>query len=100
MVSRLPFRDLPRRQAGVCECASVHARKTAPRVVPLWRRRVFGIQRCKAWDRPNFGGHGAGERVILEVDLGHCWKQGDRVGDGAVEAVLLEEAASKQEGSI
>ncbi len=60
--------------------------------------QVFGVQRCKARVRPKRGGHGARERVILEVDLGHCWQQGDRVGDGADEAVLLEEAASKHEG--
>jgi hypothetical protein len=56
---------------------------------------VFGIQRCKARVRPERGGHGARECVVLEVDLGHCWQKGDRVGDGADEAVPLEEAASK-----
>ena len=61
---------------------------------------VFGVQRCEARVRPERGGHGASERVILEVDLSHCWQQGDRVGDGADEAVLLEEAASKHEGIV
>ncbi len=57
--------------------------------------QAFGAQRSKPRVRPKRGGHGARERVILEVDLGHCWQQCDRVGDGAVEAVPLEEAASK-----
>jgi hypothetical protein len=58
--------------------------------------QAFGVQRSKARVRPERGGHGAGERVILEVDLRHCRQQGDRVGDGADEAVLLEEAASNE----
>jgi hypothetical protein len=61
---------------------------------------VFGVQRCEARVRPERGGHGASERVILEVDLRHCWQQGDRVGDGADEAVLLEEAAPKHQGIV
>jgi hypothetical protein len=60
--------------------------------------QVLGIQRCKARVRPKRGGHGARERVILEVDPGHCWQQGDRVGDGADEAVPLAEAAPTHEG--
>ncbi len=62
--------------------------------------QAFGVQRSKPRVRPKRGGHGARERVVLEVDLGHCWQQGDRVGDGADEAVLLEEAAPTHEGII
>ncbi len=62
--------------------------------------RVFGVQRSKARVRPKRGRHGARERIILKIDLGHCWQRGDRVGDGAVEAVPLEEAASKHEEII
>ena len=80
----------------VCICARARLWAIAPCDDPLWRRGCeLGVQRCKARVRPKRGGHGARERVILEVDLGHCSQQGDRVGDGAVEAVLLEEAASK-----
>jgi hypothetical protein len=89
----------------VCVCARVHARVR----VQLRHARVrlcpssvasVGVQRCKVRVRPNCGRHGARERVILEINLRHCWQQADRVGDGAVEAVPLEEAASKNEGVI
>ena len=60
--------------------------------------QVLGVQRCKARVRPKRGRHVARERVILEIDPGHCWQQGDRVGDGADEAVPLAEAAPTHEG--
>ena len=97
MFSRLPLRDLPQQQIGACVCACMHARAPCERALfPTVASQVFGVQRCKARVRPKRGGHGACERVILEVDLRHCWQQGDRVGDGADKAVLLEEAASNE----